>query len=101
MAIPGITYRLEQGSSLTHTQMDNNFRSVIYSSSVQDGGDTLWLHFDTAEEDKYIIPLNGGTGGLTISPNTNNYIVTATGTPGLLDGESNLQFDGDVLNYNR
>ena len=97
MAIPGITYRLGQGSSLTHTQMDNNFRSVIYSSSVQDGGDTLWLHFDTAEEDKYIIPLNGGTGGLTISPNTNNYIVTATGTPGLLDGESNLQFDGDVL----
>jgi hypothetical protein len=97
MAIPGITYRLEQGSSLTHTQMDNNFRSVIYSSSVQDGGDTLWLHFDTAEEDKYIIPLNGGTGGLTITGNVNNYIVTATGTPGLLAGESNLQFDGDVL----
>ena len=97
MAIPGITYRLEQGSSLTHTQMDNNFRSVIYSSSIQDGGDTLWLHFDTAEEDKYIIPLNGGTGGLTISPNTNNYIVTATGTAGLLAGESNLQFDGSIL----
>jgi len=98
MAIPGIKYRLEQSTSLTHEEMDNNFRSVIYSSSVQDGGDTLRLHFDTGvATDYHTIPLNGGSGGLTISPNTNNYIVTATGTAGLLAGESNLQFDGDVL----
>jgi len=98
MAIPGITYRAVKQASLTHDEMDNNFRSVIYSSSVQDGGDTLWLHFDTGvSTDYHRIPLNGGTGGLTISPNTNNYIVTATGTPGLLAGESNLRFDGNLL----
>jgi hypothetical protein len=98
MAIPGITYRLGQGSSLTHTQMDNNFRSVIYSSSVQDGGDTLWLHFDTGvATDYHNIPLNGGSGGLTITGNVDNRVVTATGTAGLIQGESNFTFDGDVL----
>jgi len=98
MAIPGLTYRLVKGSSLTHTEMDDNFRSLIYSSSVEDGGDTLHLHFDTTSgTDKHIIPLAGGTGGLTISNNVNNRVVTATGTAGLLEGESNLTFDGSSL----
>jgi hypothetical protein len=94
MAIPGITYRIEKGTSLTHLEMDNNFRSVIYSSSVQNGGDTLWLHFDTGvATDYHTIPLNGGTGGLTINGNVSNRIVTATGTAGLLQGESNFTYD--------
>jgi|TARA_R100000030_G_scaffold42311_1_gene31770 hypothetical protein len=98
MAIPGLTYRLAKGSSLTHTEMDNNFRSLIYSSSIQDGGDTLHLHFDTlAGTDKHIIPLAGGTGGLTISNNIDNRVVTATGTAGLIQGEGNLTFDGSNL----
>ena len=97
MAIPGLTYRLEKGTSLTHTEMDNNFRSVIYSSSIHDGGDTLRLHFDTNANDFYNIPLTGGTGGLTITDNINNRIVTATGTPGLVLGEANFTFDGTVV----
>ena len=97
MAIPGITYRLEKGTSLTHTEMDDNFRSVIYSSSIHDGGDTLYLHFDTNANDYFVVPLNGGTGGLTINNNTDNKVVTATGTAGLVKGEDNLTFDGDVL----
>ena len=98
MAIPGITYRLEQGTSLTHTQMDNNFRSVIYSSSIEDSGDTLHLHFDTVEgTDYHSIPLNGGTGGLSITGNVDNRVVTATGTAGQIQGESNFTFDGTIL----
>ena len=98
MAIPGLTYRLVKGSALTHQEMDNNFRSLIYSSSIEDGGDTLHLHFDTLTgTDKHIIPLSGGSGGLTISGNSNNRVVTATGTSGLIQGESNFTFDGDVL----
>jgi len=97
MAIPGLTYRLENNDvALTHTEMDNNFRSVIYSSSIQDGGDTLFLHFDSADEDHYTIPLNGGSGGLTISNNSNNSVVTATGQPSLLQGESDFRFDSDT-----
>jgi hypothetical protein len=97
MAIPGITYRLEKGTSLTHTEMDNNFRSLFYSSSIQDGGDTLWLHYDTDVNDYEVIPLSGGSGGLTITGNVDNRVVTATGTPGLIQGETNFTFDGDVL----
>lgn len=35
--------------------------------------------------------------GVTINSNTNNYIVTATGTSSTLQGESNLTFDGSTL----
>ena len=97
MAVPGITYRIEKGTSLTHTEMDNNFRSLFYSSSIHDGGDTLRLHYDTNASDYEQIPLNGGSGGLTITGNVNNRVVTATGTAGLVQGESNFTFDGDVL----
>lgn len=38
-----------------------------------------------------------GGSGVTINNNTNNYIVTATGTSNTLNGESNLTFDGTTL----
>jgi hypothetical protein len=39
---------------------------------------------------------NAGSG-VTIDNNTNNYIVTATGTANTLNGEANLTFDGNTL----
>lgn len=96
MAIPGITYREIKQSSLTHTEMDNNFRSLFYSSSITDGGDTLILHYDTAALDSVSIPLNAGTGGVTIQGNVDNRVLTATGGAAI-QGESNFTFDGDVL----
>lgn len=99
MAIPGITYRSEKLSSLTHKEMDDNFRSLIYSSSVEDGGDTLHLHFDTEAGtiDNHVIPLSGGTGGLAVANNANNRILTGTATPALIQGETSLLFDGTIL----
>lgn len=41
---------------------------------------------------------NGGGGGVTINNNTDNYLVTATGTADTLDGESKLTFDGTTFN---
>lgn len=39
--------------------------------------------------------LDGGEGGgVNIQDNVNNYILTATGFPGIIQGESQLQFDG-------
>ena len=96
MAIPGITYRLVKGSSLTHTEMDNNFRSVFYSSSIQDNGNTLQLHFDTSPPEAYSIPL-GGTGNITIFGEANNRILTSVGSNGQIQAESNFTFDGSVL----
>lgn len=40
--------------------------------------------------------LNGG-GGVTINNNTDNYLVTATGTANTLNGESALTFNGTTL----
>lgn len=92
MAIPGLTYRIEKQSSLTHLEMDNNFRSVIYSGSIHDSGTTLHLHYDTAVEDKIIIPLGAASAGFTILGNTNDNILTATGQTATLQGESLLKF---------
>jgi len=39
----------------------------------------------------------GGGGGVTILNNTDNYLITATGTANTLNGESNLQFSGSSL----
>jgi len=38
---------------------------------------------------------------VTINDNTNNYVVTATGTTNTLQGEANLLFDGSTLTANR
>jgi hypothetical protein len=38
-----------------------------------------------------------GSGGVTINNNTNNYILTATGTANTLNGESTLTYDGNLL----
>ena len=92
MAIPGLTYRIEKESSLTHLEMDNNFRSVIYSGSIHDSGTTLHLHYDTLTEDKIIIPLGSASSGLSIQNNTNDFIITATGQTGVVQAESQLQY---------
>ena len=98
MAIPGITYRLELGTSLSHQQMDDNFRSVFYSSSIHDDGATLRLHFDTTAGDFYTIPIGAGsTGSVSITNNVSGYMLTATGLSGSLQGEPNFNFDGTVL----
>ena len=94
MAIPGITYRLIKESPLTQLELDNNFRSVIYSSSIHNDGDTLRLHFDTSAGDYYSIPLSGGSRDVSVDGNIDNRVLTATGTPGLIQGESSLTFDG-------
>jgi len=39
----------------------------------------------------------GGGGSVTINNNTDNYIITATGTANTIQGEPKLQFDGSTL----
>ena len=39
----------------------------------------------------------GGGGGITINNNVNNYLLSATGNPNVINGEVNLQFDGTSL----
>lgn len=44
--------------------------------------------------------LTGISAGVTINNNTNNYLLTATGTANTVNGESNLTFDGSDLVLN-
>ena len=39
----------------------------------------------------------GGGSGITINNNVDNYLLSATGNPSIINGESNLQFDGQTL----
>jgi len=97
MATPGITYRSQTGNTpLTHTQMDNNFRSLVYSSSIHDNGDYLRLHYDVQGGHYDEIALNAGSGGITVNGNVDNRILTATGNADI-QGENNFTFDGSAL----
>ena len=93
---PQLTYRVAGGSPLTHDQMNNNFRSLVYSSSIHDNGDTLRLHYDIVGGYCNNIALNAGSGGITVTGNTNNRILTATGNADI-QGENNFTFDGSAL----
>jgi hypothetical protein len=42
----------------------------------------------------------GTISGTTLNNNTNNYVMTGTGTANTLNGEANLTFDGSNLNLN-
>ena len=42
----------------------------------------------------------GGGSSLTINNNINNYLLSATGNPNIINGEANLQFDGQTLAVN-
>ena len=79
---PQLTYRVAGGSPLTHDQMNNYFRSLVYSSSVSPDGEQLRLHYDIVGGYYDTIALNGGSGGLSVAPNIAYQIVTTTGTAG-------------------
>ena len=52
---------------------------------------------DSLNVGAYAIDISGGGGsgsGVNILENVNNYIITATGYPNIIQGEPNLQFDG-------
>lgn len=94
---PQLTYRVAGGNPLTHDQMNNNFRSLVYSSSVSPDGEQLRLHYDIVGGYCHCIPLNGGSGGLSVTPNTVCQIVTTTGTAGSLQSESDFKFGNNLL----
>ena len=39
----------------------------------------------------------GGGSAITINNNVNNYLLSATGNPNIINGEANLTFDGNTL----
>ena len=52
---------------------------------------------DSLKVGSYQTQNSGGGGGITINNNVDNYLLSATGNPSIINGESNLQFDGQTL----
>jgi len=100
-----ITFRTSLGTALTHQQMDENFSSVYFSSSIHNINNStskelkLWFDTDVATPVAYhsiILPAPGGAGTVTITGDVNNRVLTAAGN-GTIQGEGNLTFDGSTL----
>lgn len=90
-----ITFRTGLGRALYHSEMDANFSSLFYSSSLHNGGATLRLWFDngTSPDTYQEINLSGAGTTITIAGNTNNNILTATGLTSGIQGESDFTFN--------
>jgi hypothetical protein len=57
-----ITFRANKGQALTYNEMDTNFGSFFYSSSVSNGGNTLNLHY----KDSSAVPINEATHQISL-----------------------------------
>lgn len=93
-----IIYRSIKGTSLTHAELDSNFRSFYFSSSLQENGAVLRLHRDDiAGIDHQDINLTGAQTNITILNQTDNRVTTATSNNNELNAESGLTYDGSTL----
>ena len=88
-----ILKRVGLGRALTHPEMDENFSSVYFSSSLENNANNLRLYYDTDPVTYNEIPLNAGNS-IGIINYANNRVVTATSSPNLIEGETNFTYDG-------
>jgi hypothetical protein len=95
-------YQLRPKLANTSTEI-----SASQFAAAQDAQKIVWLDPLATSYDPDFNPVVGSGNAaeawtevfspLTISNNTNNYILTATGNSGSVNGESNLSFDGSIL----
>ena len=90
-----IVKRVGLGRALTHPEMDENFSSVYFSSSLENNASSLKLYYDTTPLTYDEIPLNAG-GSIGITNYANNRLVTATSSPNIITGQTNFTYDGSV-----
>lgn len=92
--------RLVKGTGIEHLEDSNitdtgTLVSIVGPLSAS-GGITGSGFFGTASHAVSASYAPGG-GGVTINNNTNNYVLTATGTANTINGESGLTYDGLTL----
>ena len=80
------SYALSSSYSLTST-------SASYALSA-----SFSVSSSRAVSSSYALSASYAPSSTTINNNTNNYVITGTGTTGTLNGEANLTFDGTTLN---
>lgn len=96
-----LVLRTVKGSALTWPELDGNFTYLQGEIDAANTGSFLGTvaggvsFIGTAS---YALNSAGGGGSsITINNNTNNNILTATGNASIINGESNLTFDGSTL----
>lgn len=57
-----ITFRANKGEALTYSEMDKNFGSYFYSSSLSANGQNLLLHYTGSSE----VPINSGSHNISL-----------------------------------
>jgi hypothetical protein len=87
-----ILKRVGLGRALTHPEMDENFSSVYFSSSLENNANTLRLYYDTdpITYDEY--PLNAGNS-IGIVDNGPDRVLTATTNPSLIRGNAGFTYN--------
>jgi hypothetical protein len=95
-------YQLRPKLSGSNTEV-----SASQFEAANDAQKMVWLDPTQTRDDPDFFPLAGSGNPaeawtevfspLSINNNTNNYILTATGNSGSVNGEQNLKFDGSVL----
>lgn len=95
-----ITFRTEVGRALTHLEMDQNFSSLYYSSSLENSGTSirLWFNNGTSNDTFHQInlPVPGAAGTVTIIDDTPNALLFANGNS-TVQAAPGLLFDGTTL----
>jgi hypothetical protein len=82
--------------------IDSAYNEIIPANIELTDVNTATITFPSSQSGWAIASLGGGnntggTGGVTINSNTNNYLLTATGTSNTINGEANLTYDGASL----
>lgn len=102
-----ITFRANKGSGLTYAEMDRNFGSFFYSSSLSGNGQNIVLHYTGSPD----VPVNSGSVSYSLIEGLSNagsdrrvalfsgsstivteqgFVVDETGSVGIRINESNL-----------
>lgn len=102
-----VTFRANKGEALTYSEMDKNFGSFFYSSSLSANGQNLLLHYTGSSE----VPINSGSHTINLIRGLTNagsdrrvahfsgsstivtsegFVVDTSGSVGIKVNESNL-----------
>ena len=95
-----ILKRVGLGRALTHPEMDENFSSVYFSSSLENNANTLRLYYDTDPVTYDEVPLNAGNS-IGITNWANNRLLTATSSPNIIKGNTGFTYDGIVATISK
>lgn len=84
-------------SNVSASSYTGSFTGSLFGTSSWSVSSSQAISSSRAVSSSYALSASYAPGGVTINSNTNNYLITATGTASVFQGEANLTFDGTTL----